>query len=109
MPSPAAMSAFFPLSVSAKVLPPGVTVTGRPPAGAAQLIFSAESGWVPPVALGRGRSAPNTGVFEHVSDPYAFILRPVTVLPCMDVFTSPPARIRFLRARQSSEGLDASS
>src|SRR5262245_50065157 len=104
MPSPGARSTPLPLSTMFSRVLPGVMVTDMLPAPLAQLMFSADSAWVPPTALGRGRRGPNTGEFAQVNDPFAFRRSSVTVLPTRAGFDSPPDRIRFLISRQSRLG-----
>ena len=107
MPSSAAWSPALPSSARVIVDPPGLTVTVTGPSGFAQSMLSAASGigmlgvaetneWV-------GSRRDVTIEFEHVSAPCAFRRLPVIVFASAGI-VSPPARIRFLMARQSREG-----
>src|SRR5438132_532090 len=90
------------------VWPPGVIETLNAPAPTAQVMLStATVSGAPPVTVSSGCSTPNTGTFEHRSDPFALTRRPEIVLPAIEDLVSPPAMIRFRIANQSRDGFAA--
>ena len=58
-------------------------------------MFRAATVSLPADTFSSGRSSPNTFELEHVSEPFASIRLPETVLPASDAMLSPPAMIRL--------------